>query len=129
MPEDIFGSLHNNLNVTDLTGEYEDRNYVVTRGDSRLSLILPRNEKTIKLDRNNRFLIDDEAKEIKTAYALTKPLMVSSVYGNKGVFAFVLQEVVSTDDDNHLLGIADYYKHFPKEDVDPNPTPGKKVWI
>ena len=60
-------------------------------------------------------------------------------YNDKGIFSFVLQEVVTTDNDNLELNIADYYKHFPKENTNPDfdapldeshttPT-GKKVWL
>lgn len=57
----------------------------------------------------------------------------------------MLQEVTATEYDNHELGIADYYKYFPKP-ADPveeaikeaesktgkegeDETEGKKVWI
>lgn len=101
-----------------LTGEYEDRNFVVTRGDSRISMIIARNEDTVKFSRDCRFLIDDPESKTKLSYSLTKPLKVGGAYGAydiDGVYSFVLQEVVSTDDDNHELGIADYYKYFPKD--------------
>ena len=43
------------------------------------------------------------------------------MYGGKGVYKFVLQEVNTTDDDNEELGIADYWKHFlHKPDKDGN---------
>lgn len=87
---------------------------MATRGDSRIAVTLPRNPDTVKLNRTNRFLIDDPDSEMKLAYALTKPLKFSGVYNGKGVYKFVLQEVNTTDDDNIELGIADYYKHFPK---------------
>lgn len=125
-----------------LTGEYEDRNFVVTRGDSRIAMTIARNEHTINFGRHCRFLIDDPDSLEKNAYLLTKPLKVGKYYNNKGVYSFVLQEVVSTDDDNMELGIADYYKHFPKlsedNDIDNNEnngssddetTSGKKVWL
>lgn len=51
----------------------------------------------------------------KNAYALTKPLKAGHIYNGNGVFSFVLQECVATDNDNYELGIADYYLHFPKE--------------
>lgn len=102
-----------------LTGEYEDRNFVVTRGDSRIAMTIAKNEDTVKFSRESRFLIDDPESQIKLSYLLTKPLKVGWVYNTEGVYSFVLQEVVSTDDDNHELGIADYYKYFPK---DPLPT-------
>lgn len=121
-----------------LTGEYEDRNFIVTRGDSRIAMTIARNESTVRFNRNSRFLVDDQDSESKLAYLLTKPLKVGNVYGENGVYKFVLQEVVTTDDDNHLLGIADYYKYFPKDTdttdddntVKPdNDNDGKKVWI
>ena len=86
-------------------------------------------------------MIDDPDSTDKLAYLLTKPLKTGKLYQGEGVYSFVLQEVVSTDDDNIFLGISDYYKHFPKEaTVDPsvrikinpdNTTPdtGKKVWL
>lgn len=119
-----------------LTGELEDRNFIVTRGDSRMALIISRNAETIKLGRNNRFLIDDPDSNEKLAYTLTKPLKVGQVYNGKGVFGFVLQEVQMTNDDNTELGIADYYKHFDKDSIlitDSNKETftetGKKVWL
>lgn len=130
-----------------LTGELEDRNFVVTRGDTRIALIISRNKLTASFSRDNRFLIDDEESEIKLSYQLTKPFKLTSVFNGTGVYKFILQEVASTDDDNHELGVADYYKYFPRESSDsiiPDNTPpdedsgneipaepneGKKVWI
>lgn len=124
-----------------LTGEYEDRNFIVTRGDSRISMTIAKNEHTVKFGRENRFLIDDPDANDKLAYLLTKPLKVGKSYQGSGIYSFVLQEVVSTDDDNMELGIADYYKHFPKDDSSTGndgtgssddsktDTSGKKVWL
>lgn len=123
-----------------LTGEYEDRNFVVTRGDSRIAMTIARNEHTIKFNRECRFLIDDPESDHKLSYLLTKPLKLGATFNNKGVFKFVLQEVTATEDDNHELGIADYYKHFPKASAgsgNESTTPddnsseetGKKVWL
>ena len=123
-----------------LIGTYEDRDFFVTRGDSRLGLTLPRNNHTVKLKRGDRFLIDDAESETMLAYELTKPFKLGSIYNSEGVFKFVLQEVNTTDDDNQELGIADYYKHFPKNagaespgnTIDPenNTTDdGRKVWL
>lgn len=97
-----------------LTGEYEDRNFVVTRGDSRIAMTIARNDMTVKFGRENRFLIDDPASSIMLAYLLTKPFKLGGTFNNQGVFKFVLQEVNTTDDDNQQLCIADFYKHFPK---------------
>lgn len=120
-----------------LTGELEDRNFIVTRGDSRIAMTIARNSDTIKFNRENRFLIDDPESELKLGYILSKPLKLGNVFNKKGVFKFVLQEVTTTEDDNQELGIADYYKHFPKntagnESSDINNTQantGKKGWL
>lgn len=127
-----------------LTGEYEDRNFIVTRGDSRISMTIAKNTDTAKFGREHRFLIDDPDSGDKLAYLLTKPLKVGKTFNGSGIYAFVLQEVVSTDDDNMELSIADYYKHFPKEtQSEPSTTikpediskdsastnDGKKVWL
>ena len=120
-----------NPNKTDLTGEYEDRNYIVTRGDSRISVTIARTEATAKLGREHRFLIDDPDTGFTLAYLLTKPLKMGWTYNNRGVYKFVMQEVQTTENDNVELGIADYYKHFPHTVPDPDPvTPeGRKVWL
>lgn len=110
-----------------LTGEYEDRNFVVTRGDSRIAMTIAKNEDTVKFSRESRFLIDDPESQIKLSYLLTKPLKVGMVYNTDGVYSFVLQEVVSTDDDNHELGIADYYKYFQKDPSHTHPDNDESV--
>ena len=97
-----------------LTGEYEDRTFVVTRGDSRIAMTIGRNDDTKHFSRGMRFIIDDEDSQTKLSYLLTKPLKVGKVFNNLGVYSFVLQEVVTTDDDNLELGIADYYKYYGK---------------
>lgn len=118
-----------------LTGEYEDREFVVTRGDSRISMTIARNEHTVKFNRDCRFLIDDPGSPHMLAYALTKPLKLGGVFNGDGVYKFVLQEVNTTDLDNQELGIADYYTHFPpapSEEVEPpldGRDSGKKVWL
>ena len=63
-----------------LTGEYEDRDYIVTRGDSRLGLTIARNAETAKFDRDRRFLIDDPDSAHMLAYQLTKPFKLGGVY-------------------------------------------------
>ena len=123
-----------------MTGEYEDRNFVVTRGDSRIYLSIARNTETVKLNRQNRFIIDDEDAPRPLAYSLTKPLKLGGAYNKQGVYKFVLQEVTTTDDDNIELRIADYYKHFPTTtsidngngtviDIENTDANGKKVWL
>lgn len=124
-----------------LTGIYEDRDFFITRGDSRLGLIITKNIHTSKLSRGQRFLIDDPESETMLAYELTKPFKLGGVFNGEGIFKFVLQEVNTTDDDNQELRVADYYQHFPKvATVDPSPEDridpdgtktesGKKVWL
>lgn len=104
-----------------LTGQYQDRQFVVTRGDSRISIQVPRNSETVKLNRESRFLVDDPDSNQKLSYLLTKPLKRGLTYNNQGVLKFVLQEVTATKYDNMKLGIADYYKYFPIDgDADPD---------
>ena len=116
-----------------LTGELEDRHFIVSRGDSRISVMLARNKETVKLGRRNRFLIDDDESPLKLAYTLSKPLKLGWAFNSEGCYKFVLQEVNSTDDDNQELGIADYYKYFPRNSAsDPGNEggqSGKKVWL
>ena len=107
----------------------------MTRGDSRIAVTIARNKDTVKLNRHNRFLIDDPASPHMLAYQLTKPLKLGMSFGEDGVYKFVLQEVNTTDDDNQEERIADYYKHFPKPvddtiDPDGNRTEnGRQVWL
>ena len=74
---------------------------------------IARNKYTVAFHRENRFLIDDPDSPHKLSYLLTKPLKLGITYNNQGTLKFVLQEVTATQDDNHELGIADYYKYFP----------------
>ena len=99
----------------DLTGEYGDNDFVITRGDSRIAMTITRDEYTVQLNRNNRFLIDDYDSDTVLAYKLTKPFKLGGSYGGDGVLHFVLQEVNSEDTDNFELHIANYYKFFPRE--------------
>lgn len=125
----------------DLTGEYEDRNFVITRGDTRLSVTIAINDDTAKLDREDRFLIDDSRSGVMLAYQLSKPYKLGNSFNGEGVYKFVLQEVTTTDYDNQELGIADYYKHFPRitekentskyviDTTEVDPKTGKAVWL
>ena len=75
-------------------------------------MTIARNEHTVNFKKDRWFLIDDPESNHKLTYILTKPLKLGSTFNNEGVFKFVLQEVTATDD-NHELGIADYY-NFPR---------------
>lgn len=108
--------MHSILNNTDLTGEYGDKDFVLMRGDSRVSMILPLDDKTLKMNRTNRFLIDDYFDDRVIAYRLTKPFKLGGSYGENGVLSFVLVECNTESEDNLELHIADYYKYFPRPD-------------
>lgn len=101
-----------------LTGEFSDRDFITTRGDSRLAMIIGKNEHTAKFSRSCRFIIDDDDSESMLAYELTKPYKLGGTYNGKGVYKFVLQEVNTTDYDNKELRIADYYRYYPAESND-----------
>ena len=106
-------------------------------GDTRISVSLARDEYTVQLGRDFRFLIDDEDSGSVLAYRLTKPFKIGGVYDSSGVMSFVMTEVNTEDDDNFELHIADYYKHFPRDDggISISTKPGesvkngKKVWL
>ena len=129
-----------------LTGEFEDRNFVATRGDSRIAMTIARNDQTKLFNRLRRFIIDDPESPNKLAYTLSKPLKLGWSFNNEGCYKFVLQEINTTNNDNLELSIPDYYLHFPKDDEDnvdddansgdntsigsDDTTPtGKKVWL
>lgn len=127
-----------------LTGEYGDNEYILVRGDSRLTLILPKDSETIRLNRDNRFLIDDYDSPNVLAYRLTKPFKLGGTYTGNGILSFVLVECGTEDTDNLELHIANYYKYFPKTtgpesessietgyaSLDkPGDSAAKKVWL
>lgn len=128
------------MNITDLTGDYSDRDFIVTRGDSRISLTLPKDSETIRLERENRFIIDDYDAPSPLAYKLTKPFKLGGTYGGDGVLRFVLTECNTEDTDNLELHIPNYYKFFPRKEliegsiadipsVTPEPPHGKESWL
>lgn len=98
-----------------LIGETEDRDFIVTRGDSRIFLTLARDEFSVQLRRDSRFLIDDYESETVLAYRLTKPFKLGGSYNGEGVLNFVLAECNTEDSDNIPMHIANYYDHFPRE--------------
>lgn len=103
------------MNITDLTGEYSDAFFVATRGDSRIAVTLQKDEETLVLGRDDRFIIDDYDAPNPLAYRLTKPFKLGGSYDENGVVIFVMTECNSEFDDNPELHIADYYKYFPRE--------------
>lgn len=97
-----------------LTGEWGDNNFVLTRGDSRISVTIAKDEYTIRFNRNNRFLIDSYDSPNVLAYRLTKPFKLGGTYNETGVLSLVMQECNTEDSDNLDLHIANYYDYFPK---------------
>lgn len=100
-----------------LTGEWGDNNFIITRGDSRISVIIARDRYTLQFNRENRFLIDDYDSKSVLAYRLTKPFKLGGSFNGSGVLNLVMQECNTEDTDNFDLHIANYYKFFPKESV------------
>ena len=105
-------------------------------GDTRISVALARDEHTVQLTREFRFLIDDIESDTVLAYRLTKPFKIGGVFSGHGVMNFILTEVNTEDSDNLDLRIADYYKYLPKSGVIKPPMQppknidnGKKVWL
>lgn len=125
-----------------LSGEYGDREMIMLRGDSRISMTIAKDQYTAQFGRENRFIIDDYASTDVLAYRMTKPYKLGGSFGETGVYYFVLTECNTEDDDNLELHIADYYQYFPREnelkdetvieepeiEVDGNQEK-KRVWI
>lgn len=121
-----------------LTGEFSDSFLVATKGDSRIAVTLPKDLETIALDRDARFIIDDYFSPHPLAYRLTKPFKLGGSYDENGVVIFVMTECNTENDDNIELHIADYYKHFPREEENNNSSvdtsvddldSGRRGWI
>lgn len=117
-----------------LTGEYSDAFFVATRGDSRISVTLQKDDEVLALGRDARFIIDDYGTPDPLAYRLTKPFKLGGSFDENGVVIFVLTECNTEYDDNLELHIADYYKYFPRENQDDNSVASdtefeKRGWI
>nr|DAN85554.1 MAG TPA: head closure knob [Caudoviricetes sp.] len=93
---------------------------MMTIGDSRMSLTIPRDADTAILKRGMRFLIDDPIAEETCAYEITKPDRVTNVYDGYGVYKYLCREVNSADTDNKAELIPDNTKYEPA-------TPGEET--
>lgn len=91
---------------------------IMSIGDARIAITISKDEDTIELKRGKRFLVDDTSAKTPLAYQITKPNKLYNVYGNEGVFRFILNEVNLTDNDNIELRIADYYNWEPDSNLD-----------
>lgn len=94
------------LNTTDLIGEYTEDMMAI--GDARIAMTIAKDDDTNELRRGMRFLIDDCDSDMPLAYQITKPNKLFNVYGDKGVFKFILNEVQLTKEDNIEFRVADY---------------------
>lgn len=93
---------------------------MMTIGDSRMSLTIPRDEDTAILKRGTRFLIDDPIAAETCAYEITKPDRVTNVYDGYGVYKYLCREVNSSDADNKAELIPANEKYEPA-------TPGEET--
>lgn len=118
-----------------LTGEATGGSYIITHGDTRISMTIAKDPETIKFGRENRFIIDDYGSPDPLAYKLSKPFKLGGSFDDRGILFFVLQECSKEDTDNLELHIANYYRYFPREGSDVPAVPGvtddggKKVWL
>lgn len=115
-----------------LVGEQSSK--IMTTGDARISITIPKDSDTVKLKRGRRFLIDDPDTNNVLAYQITKPNRLFNVFNNNGVFRFILSEVNITDNDNLELRVADYTAPTMNTDTDSHPdvidtNDKKKGWI
>lgn len=98
----------------------EARKSMMTIGDSRMSLTIPRDADTAILKRGTRFLIDDPIAAETCAYEITKPDRVTKVYDGYGVYKYLCREVNSADTDNKAELVPDNEKYTPA-------TPGEET--
>lgn len=100
-----------------LVGEHSSE--MVTIGDARIAVTVGKDSETIELDRGLRFLIDDADAVHPTAYQITKSNRFFNSYPeNGGVFRYILNEVVRTDNDNVGERIADFENWLPPRKSD-----------
>ena len=118
-----------------LTGEFGDNMFVMNIGDSRVSVTIPKDEYSLRLNRESRFIIDDYDAPSPLAYRLTKPYKLGGSFDENGVLRFVMTECSTENDDDLIRHIADYYSFFPddREDTEVPDSPpisdDRTVWI
>ena len=99
-----------------MIGEKVDSDLVITKGDSRIAMTIAKDAETIRLSRDNRFIIDDYASPSPLAYRLSKPFKLGGSYNGKGVLKYILSECNQEDTDYLVHHIANYYDYFPRDD-------------
>lgn len=96
-----------------MTGEYYQG--MMTVGDARYQVTMPRDEQTAKINRGDRFIIDDPMAPNPMAFEVTKPNRVSNTYvDERGVYITMMVESNLRQDDNTELMIANYYSRIGK---------------
>ena len=107
---------------------------MVTEGNTRVALYVPRDGDTLTIGRDRRFVLGRG--ENAMAYKLTKPDSISPVDPLSGVLTFTLSEDSLTANDSQVYGVADYYidKTPPRIDSGDPPKgdmsdPGKGGWL
>ena len=93
----------------------ERSNDLMTVGDSRIALTIPKDEDTLELTRGRRFLIADVDTDALCAYEISKSNTLFDVFKDEGVFRFILNETNITKNDNKDLMIADVDKWIPRD--------------
>lgn len=100
-----------------MTGEYVQS--MMTVGDARYQVTMPRDEQTVRIMRGDRFILDDPDVLDPLAFRVTKPNRVSYTYmQEKGVFITMMEECnIEAGDDNLDLRIANYYSRIGKVNI------------
>lgn len=102
---------------------------LLTIGDARIAITIPKDSDTVDLNRGKRFIVDDVDSTEPIAYEITKPNRLFSIFENEGVYRFILKEVNTTANDNLELRIADYYSRITPTEPAPEPNTGGEVWL
>lgn len=134
---DISGNIIEKWSIVEDGTKYligEKQEDIMSVGDARIAVTVPKDSDTVNLKRGNRFLIDDVDTSEVLAYQITKPNRLYNIFNNNGIFRYILKEVNPTDNDNLELRVADYYQPPMNTSTDSYPdiiddNDEKKVWI
>lgn len=134
---DLSGNIIEKWSIVEDGTKYligEKQEDIMSVGDARIAVTVPKDSDTVNLKRGNRFLIDDVDTGEVLAYQITKPNRLYNIFNNKGIFRYILKEVNPTDNDNLELRVADYYQPPMNTSTDSYPdiiddNDKKKVWI
>lgn len=101
--------------IGEATSRYEN---LMVIGDARIAVTVGKDKDTLELNRGLRFLIDDSDVDRPLAYQITKANRFFNLYEGEGVFRFILNEVVLTENDNISERIGDYNSWMPVRELD-----------